>query len=71
MIRIRIIHANSLVLGTMFKTCYWLLGMNNSATVYFFEKYKSARRMLPGVTCGPDGKSTRHGSYQAWESTRE
>jgi hypothetical protein len=71
MIRVRLIHANSLVLGAMFKTCYWLLGMNSGTTQYFFEKYKNARRMIPGVTRGPDGRSTRYGSYAAYESTQE
>jgi len=69
--RIRFVHAYSLVLGGLFRVSYWGLGMNNNITNYFFERYKETRRLLPGVTKGPNGYSTRYGAPEAHSSTQE
>jgi hypothetical protein len=63
-------HAYSLMLGGMFKTAYWIFGMDNFFTIYFFERYKETRRLLPGVTRGPKGRSTMCRAYEAYESTQ-
>ncbi len=69
--KIALTHIYSLLLGGFFKVCYWALGMDSKVTRYFFEKYKATRRLIPGVTRGPDGYSTRMGAVEAYSSTQE
>lgn len=66
-----LIHIYSVILGWIFKTCYWIIGKDRWITQFFFEKYKSTRRLLPGVTRGPGGYSTRMGATEAHSSTQD
>lgn len=68
--KVYLFHLISLFYATLFKTFYWAAGSNAILTVFFLEKYKNARRKIPGGYDPEKGCSTRYGASEAHDATQ-
>ncbi|OFZ60712.1 MAG: hypothetical protein A2381_15180 [Bdellovibrionales bacterium RIFOXYB1_FULL_37_110] len=70
-LKVKTIHAKSLIYGAAFKAMYWTLGKEDEITRYTLEVYRKTRRQIPGWKDPKTGRSTRYGANEAYESTRK
>lgn len=64
------LHRKSLILGRLFKNAYDNCGKEHPLTLELLERYKQARRELPGLGSFKGEHSTRYGAYDAYLVTQ-